>query len=334
MSIDPATLSYDRDGLVACICRTPPRAWSGCSPGPTARPCARRITKAHARVLEPLALRAVGEGRHQRQHARDRRCERRLVQATRCSTAWCRAAPPATPAARRAGASGAASRGRWRARSWRAATPIPPRPTSRVCSTARASTRRARSARRPPRCCWPSGSDEQMGEVARLRLPRAGAGGARRARPAGGLRRTDPQARGLSRSGEARVRVGEVRLDVGIAPGRAQEPAPRAAARATRRRAPRRRTSAGAARRAARGGTPGSASPSFAQTVSHSSFSFCHVQRRRKWKPSPQRWRITNPSVPPSRSSPRRAASRRGRAGRGPTPSARSARPPGRSRTT
>ena len=114
--------------------------------------------RAHARdrprlVLEPLARRAVGEGRDQRQRARDRRRERRLRRR--------RAALPRHPERARVphrqrdllgrarelpGGARAHDRGAPR-------RPIRASRTSRACCTARASTPRARSARRRPRCC-------------------------------------------------------------------------------------------------------------------------------------------------------------------------------------
>ena len=64
MSIDPATLSYDGDGLVACICQDAGTgdvlmlAWAN-------REAVERTLEVRARlVLEPLARRAVGEGRY------------------------------------------------------------------------------------------------------------------------------------------------------------------------------------------------------------------------------------------------------------------------------
>ena len=208
MSVDPATLRYDRDGLVACICQDAATgdvlmfAWANARGG-----------RAHARdrprlVLEPLARRAVGEGRDQRQHARDRRRDAPTATATRCSTGCSRAAPPATRAARPAGASAAASR-RALARTIEARRDADPSESyvARLLHGPREHAARKVGEEATEVLLAEPGSDEQVGEVADLVFHALRAAGARRPRPARDLRRARPPARGrvAARAGAGRV---------------------------------------------------------------------------------------------------------------------------------
>ena len=121
-------------------CRTGSRARSACSPTPN-----REAARAHARhraghVLQPLARRALGEGRDERQHAPRRVASSPTATPTRSSTWSIPRARPATPAARAASSAGCGADG-----VRRGGRPSTPPPSSRS-SSAEIEARKASTA--------------------------------------------------------------------------------------------------------------------------------------------------------------------------------------------
>ena len=190
MNVDPATLSYDGDGLVACICQD-----AGHGRRPDVRlGQSRGASSARSRPGAPGsgAVRAASSGRRARPAATSSQSSSVSADCDgeRCSIASSRAGPPATRAARRAGARPRTLPGRARAHDrGAAATPIRRSYVARLLHGPREHAARKVGEEATEVLLAVPGSGRADRRGGRPRLPCARARGARRPGSARGLRR-------------------------------------------------------------------------------------------------------------------------------------------------